>query len=197
MSRLIILTGKSSSGKSYAQDRLVTYYGFKPLVLCTTRPMRPNENQGIDYLFITEDAFKKRIEEDRFVYYATFNAYAEDMGELQTWYYGLSKYQLNCDTVVVTDIDNVKKIRDYYEGEGNDVEVVMLNVDEETREQRARNRQGDKFSMDEWIRRLMDETRCYSVDKINRLVDTVIDNTDPKAIDKYMGEVDKHGRIIH
>ena len=71
MSRLIILTGKSSSGKSYTQDRLVTYYGFKPLVLCTTRPMRPNENQGIDYLFITEDAFKKRIEEDRFVYYAT------------------------------------------------------------------------------------------------------------------------------
>jgi hypothetical protein len=73
----------------------------------------------------------------------------------------------------------------------------MLNVDEETREQRARKRQGNKFSMDEWIRRLMDETRCYSVEKINILVDTVIDNTDPNAIDKYMCEVDKHGRIVH
>lgn len=187
MSRLIIICGKTASGKNYTQDRLVTYYGFKPLVLCTTRPMRPNEKQGIDYIFITEDAFKKRIEEDKFVYYATFNAYAEDGGELQTWYYGLSKYELNCDTVVVTDIDNVEAIKDYYESQGNDVEVLMVDADLELREQRARKRQGNKFSLDEWLRRIMDETMCYTPEKIERLVDVVIDNTDPKAIDKYMG----------
>lgn len=186
MSRLIIICGKTASGKNYTQDRLVTYYGFKPLVLCTTRPMRPNEKQGIDYIFITEDAFKKRIEEDKFVYYATFNAYAEDGGELQTWYYGLSKYELNCDTVVVTDIDNVEAIKDYYESQGNDVEVIMVDADLELREQRARKRQGNKFSLDEWLRRVMDETMCYTSEKIERLVDTVIDNTDPKSIDKYM-----------
>lgn len=186
MSRLIILTGQSSSGKDTAQDKLISDYGYRPLILYTTRPMRPNEQNGVDYVFVTEESFKNHIDTDVFVYYATFNAYEEDGGDLHTWYYGLRKRKLKSNSVVVTDIDHIKPIKDFYESLGDEVVVVMLDVPVEEREQRARNRQGDSFCMDEWLRRVMDETVCYSADKINELVDIVVDNTRVDAIDDLM-----------
>jgi guanylate kinase len=186
MSRLFIIIGKSASGKDTAQKKLVDKYGFTPLVLYTTRPKRDNEKRGVDYHFVTDEEFNQLIEDDQFIYHATFHAYEKDGGELQSWQYGLRKRRLNGDTVVVTDIDNVEAVRDYYEGRGDEVTVIMLEVVLEERESRARERQGDKFSLDEWIRRTIDEFNCYSSDKVYALSDVIIDNTEQNAIDMYM-----------
>ena len=59
----------------------------------------------------------------------------------------------------------------------------------ETREERARKRQGNEFSLDEWIRRTMDEMRCYTIDKIVDLCDYVVDNEKEGAIEEFFKEV--------
>ena len=55
-------------------------------VSATTRKKRENEKEGIDYFFITEDEFKKKIKKDEFVewekfydyYYGTYKSFIED-----------------------------------------------------------------------------------------------------------------------
>ena len=41
-------------------------------VSMTTRQPRAGEVDGVDYYFVTEEEFKKRIEENRFLEYANF-----------------------------------------------------------------------------------------------------------------------------
>ncbi len=41
-------------------------------VSATTRPPRANERNGVDYYFLTEDEFEKRIENDEFLEWAEF-----------------------------------------------------------------------------------------------------------------------------
>ena len=87
---------------------------------------------------------------------------------------------------MVVDIDHVEPIKKYYSKLGHRVAVVMLDIDEETREQRARDRQGDTFSLDEWIRRNIDETMCYTPDKIAKIVDVRMVRNDDGMIEALM-----------
>ena len=189
MNRLYILTGKTASGKSTAESHLVNKYGVKSLVLTTTRPKRPHEVDGVDYEFVTDKEFNTLASKGRFIYSTIFNAFEKDGGELQSWQYGLIKQPLQKDSVVVTDIDHVKVIKDYYEGLGVEVIVIYFMATIETREQRARDRQGDDFSLDEWIRRTMDETMCYTIDKITDLCDYIVDNELEGSIEKFFKDV--------
>lgn len=47
-------------------------------IIDTTRPMRPGEENGRDYLFVTREEFECEIEQDSFLEY----------GELKGYYYG-------------------------------------------------------------------------------------------------------------
>ena len=65
----------------------------------TTRPKRPNEREGADYFFVTEEQFKDLIEKDEFVEWALVHGY----------YYGTSKkfieMELSKGYDIVLDID--------------------------------------------------------------------------------------------
>lgn len=58
--KLIVITGRSGSGKDSVLDRLllnpqVVEKGFKKLVTHATRPIRPGEVEGSSYYFISEE----------------------------------------------------------------------------------------------------------------------------------------------
>ena len=57
---MIVIIGESASGKTTLQKRFVEanpeYHG---VVSYTTRPMRPGEQDGVDYHFVTMDQFQK------------------------------------------------------------------------------------------------------------------------------------------
>ena len=186
MSNIIIITGKSASGKDYTQKYIAKHYGYAPLCIATTRPKRPNEEDGVDYFFMTEWEFKENIKNDRFIYHTTFNAILKDGAEPETWYYGLLKLDVSANSTVVVDIDHIEPIRKYYTELGHEVVTIMLDIDAETRELRAKKRQGDSFSMDEWIRRSMDEAICYSPQKVESLVDIRMVRNDDGMIDALM-----------
>lgn len=70
-SKLIIISGPSGVGKSTVVRKLIDESGM-PLELsvsATTRPKRPQEEHGKQYLFLSDDAFKKHVEQNDFLEY--------------------------------------------------------------------------------------------------------------------------------
>ncbi|MBO5414069.1 MAG: guanylate kinase [Bacilli bacterium] len=68
---LIVISGPSGAGKGTICERLKEQN--KNIWLSTsmtTREPRGNEKNGVEYFFVTEEEFKKKIEEDGFLEYA-------------------------------------------------------------------------------------------------------------------------------
>lgn len=80
--RLYIISGPSGVGKSTLIKRLVNSVDKMEVVVAfTTRAMRPNEKEGIDYHFISKERFKSLMLQDELLEYFEF----------QDQYYGAIK----------------------------------------------------------------------------------------------------------
>lgn len=68
---LVVLSGPSGVGKKTVIDRVLAETpGYSRAVTATTRQPRPGEQDGVDYLFLTEEEFVARIERDEFLEHA-------------------------------------------------------------------------------------------------------------------------------
>lgn len=68
---LLILAGPAGVGKSTLCDRLVREVpGFERVITATTRPPRPNEENGRDYHFLSEADFDRRLQAGEFLEWA-------------------------------------------------------------------------------------------------------------------------------
>lgn len=82
---MIILLGKTASGKDTIQQFLINNFGYKKLTTYTTRPMRKGEKQDINYHFISEEEFKEKISHGFFLEHKVYHT------EFGDWYYGSAK----------------------------------------------------------------------------------------------------------
>ena len=71
---LIILSGPSGVGKETVRTRLMKIKKFELIysISMTTRKPRNQEVDGVNYYFVTQEEFKKNIENDNFLEYAKF-----------------------------------------------------------------------------------------------------------------------------
>ncbi|MBP3482334.1 MAG: guanylate kinase [Alistipes sp.] len=68
MGKLIIFSAPSGSGKTTIVKRLLEKFPrFEFSISATSRAPRGNERNGIDYYFLSQDEFRKAVEEDRFI----------------------------------------------------------------------------------------------------------------------------------
>ena len=68
---VIVISGPSGVGKDAALERMKERrLPFHFVVTATTRPPRPGEVHGRDYLFLSKDEFADMIEKDQFLEYA-------------------------------------------------------------------------------------------------------------------------------
>lgn len=74
---LIVLSGPSGAGKDAVLHRMKERgLPFHFVVTATTRPQRPDEIDGVDYIFISQDAFAGMIDRDELLEYAiVYNDY--------------------------------------------------------------------------------------------------------------------------
>lgn len=97
---ILVLSGPSGAGKSSLIKKIEKRIGaFYFSISTTTRPIREGELEGVHYHFVTQDEFKKDIEDEHFLEYALVHGN----------YYGTSikpvKKALNEGKIVIFDID--------------------------------------------------------------------------------------------
>jgi guanylate kinase len=105
---LVILSGPSGVGKDAALARLkVLDRPWHFVVTATTRPQRPDEQDGVDYIFLDTETFLKMKERDEFLEYA----------EVYGRWYGVPRSQVRQglesgqDVILKIDVQGAETVR--------------------------------------------------------------------------------------
>lgn len=142
MSKILVICGKSASGKDTLQNYLVENYDFINLVSHTTRPPRPYEIKGKDYYFVCKDEFLRMEDKNMFVETREYKVNSENGNDI--WYYGLSKLELGItkilNTVVILDLKGTIELAEYIGWEN--MFVVYLQCNPDVRLNRMKSRGG-------------------------------------------------------
>lgn len=107
---LFVFTGPSGAGKStICRAVLKDLSGISFSVSHTTRPVRPDEVDGRDYYFVSEESFESLLSDGRFVEYAKVHGYR----------YGTSRDQLeeklgHGDALLDVDVQGASQLRSRY-----------------------------------------------------------------------------------
>jgi guanylate kinase len=160
---IFVLNGFSGSGKDTILKELIKQnQDLYPIVTNSSRPIRENEINGVDYNFISKEDFLSAIQNDEMLEYRAYNV--DFNGKKDTWYYGVSKNSISDDKshIIVLDIKGAKVLKEVY---GKRVTLIYIHVNDDERKQRAIAR-GD-FDEVEWNRRLQDDRTLFDNQKIN------------------------------
>ena len=71
--KLVVISGPSGAGKTSVCRALKTNPNVEFSVSATTRAMRDGEQDGVDYHFLTRADFQRRMEENQFLEWASYN----------------------------------------------------------------------------------------------------------------------------
>ena len=174
---MIVISGKTASGKNAVVDKMVKNYKFKTIVTYTTRPKRKGEKDGKTYHFISEDEFKTKIEEGFFAEYNSFNT------EFGTWYYGSAKDDYvgsNDKTVIILTPTGVQAIKDL----GYDVKSIYLYANETTIKERLVKRGDTKSEAD---RRVLADRVDFK--GFENLADKIVYNNGKADLDEVIRKI--------
>ena len=104
---LLVVSGLSGAGKTTVAQRLLAENeSLKRVVTCTTRAPREGETDGVDYYFLSDDEFSRRLAADDFLEHA--EVYGQRYGTLR-----LSVNELlaaGCDVLLVNDVQGAVTI---------------------------------------------------------------------------------------
>ena len=106
MKKLITITGCTSSGKTFIQDAVVRVNdNISKIVSTTSRPIRVNEKEGIDYYYISRSKAIEMLDLNGFIEYRKYDVI--DLEGNNTWYYGISKEEVlnNKSDIAITIVD--------------------------------------------------------------------------------------------
>lgn len=125
MSR-IILVGKAASGKDHLRKKLESK-GFRYGISYTTRPPRPEEKDGIDYYFLSDDEFNSMIEKNEWHEWVSFNG----------WKYGTTKNQFEEDHLFIMTPVGISHLS---EDDRKQSFIIYLDIDQDKRRNRLNSR---------------------------------------------------------
>ena len=166
---LIILMGKTASGKDTIQRELADTYGYEQLMSSTDRPMRPGEEYGVQYNFRTSSELDKMIANGEMLECRAYEV-VNKSGNTNIRRYGLEKpYDMDIENkkyVTVLPPSAIKSVIENVPANSN-VQLYYLNTPDDIRKDRCSKR-GD-FNELEWNRRLITDSKDFSPDIIKNL----------------------------
>ena len=178
---LIVLTGKTASGKDTIIAKLLEKFpDFKKVITTTSRILRTGEINGIDYNFVSKEDFKDKITQ------GDFEEYVEYGGNL----YGTEKSQLNTEGDLIWRIDPSRagQIKDLIKNKK--LLVIYLTVDDATVYKRLKLR---GLSQQEIDNRMRDDKVFWEKYKEN--YDFVVENIPGQldlTLDKIVEIIEDH-----
>lgn len=163
---MIIITGASATGKTVTALELQKKYGLKKAITTTTRQKRINEQDGVDYFYLSKEQFEAKQKQGKFVETTLYN----------NNYYGCGIDQIDDNKVVVVDPNGLHaflKLKDSH------IVTFLLVCSDEIRNNRMKQR-GD--NIDKIAERMNNDKHDFSLEKIGK-TDHII-NTESLTIDE-------------
>ena len=134
---IYIFSGPSGAGKSSViKEVMAGMNGLGYSVSHTSRPPRHNETNGVDYHFVSEDTFRRMIDEGAFVEWATVyeHLYGTSVEGLR------SQTEKGIDVILDIDSQGAKNIRSFFM---DSILIYILPPSLEALEKRLRARATD------------------------------------------------------
>ncbi|MCD7736831.1 MAG: guanylate kinase [Lachnospiraceae bacterium] len=168
MGKLFYIMGKSATGKDTIYEALLARedLGLYPFVMCTTRPVRAKETDGVQYHFVTADDLDRMQREGKVI---ELRSYDTVQG---IWYY----FTADSDAVdlehfsylALGTLESYEKIRNYYGVER--VVPLYIEVEDRLRLERSMKREGKQAVPDysEMCRRYLADQEDFSEENIMR-----------------------------
>lgn len=182
---LIILTGKTASGKDTIKLTLLKNYpSLKKVITTTSRTPRANEQDGSDYRFLTRTEFEDKIKNN------VFAEFVEYGGNL----YGTAKKELEqvlqTDTLWKIDPSRAGEVRNFIKRSFpadlaeeliKRVLVIYINAPDKTILERLQKR---NLTQGEIEKRMLDDKKIW--DKYRDSYDFVVENQTNKLKDTLL-----------
>lgn len=162
---MIIILGKTSSGKDSILNKLVAEHNFKKAITYTTRPMRDGEFQGITYHYLTDEEFNNKVKEGFFAEYKTYET------AFGIWKYGSSKDSYassDSKTIIILTPDGYRDVLDTLDEKPT---AIYIYANNKTIKERLKKR-GD--SKEEAERRLRHDNEDFK--GVENIVDKIVYN---------------------
>ena len=178
---LLVLMGKSCSGKDTIANELVNKHGYESLVSYTTRPMRDDEIQDQTYHFISEDEFINKINNGFFLEYRKYLSAKNGL-----WYYGTAKedYEKESKMISILTPDGVNTLI----SKGINPKVIYIYANQITIKNRLLKRGDNK---EESERRMKADNVDFRGAEM--LANRIIYNNEGKELSDVVNEVLKWG----
>lgn len=153
--RIIAIIGEAGCGKDSLVERLITKNKelFHKIIPCTTRPLRENEVNGVQYHFLSTNEFWK--------YASSQDDYIIDQTCFKGWYYGARASDLSNDKINI-GVFNPSGVNQIIKNSNLDVKIVQLKVDPIKRMQRQLYRESNP-NVSEIARRFLSDEKDFQV----------------------------------
>lgn len=165
MNKIILLAGKSGSGKTAIAKILATKYGLSQIQSYTTRPQRNNDECG--HIFVAEEEFDFITEVEPIAAYTSYNGYE----------YCATGRQVDANDIYVIDPKGIEYFKEKYKGNKNSF-VVYINSDESIRIKRMKER-GDTEK--QILKRIKTDEREFQ--NFEEKADYIIENSKDSNLD--------------
>ncbi len=154
---IFILSAPSGAGKTtISRAALEQIDGLQPSVSLTTRDPRDNEKDGLDYHFVSEDEFKRRLAQNELAESArVFDAsYGTPRAPLDS--------AISCGRDILLDIDvqGARQIRAHYPCEAVTIFVLPPSFGDLERRLRGRGTE-DEAAISRRLQRAREEAKVY------------------------------------
>ena len=120
--KIIALFGKAGAGKDTIQQWIISRHNLHGIVSCTTRPPRDYEENGVDYHFLSNEDFTRKV----------LNGTMLEATEFRGWFYGTPLDSLSLDKINV-GVFNIAGIDALLEDTRLEVYPVIVYAPDKTR----------------------------------------------------------------
>ncbi len=186
--RVIIISGPSGVGKDSVIEKLrVVYPDAQYVVTATSRPMRPEEINGVHYIFLDRDEFERQIEEGEFIEHALVyeNLYGVPKRPIQ------EALQRGQHVIIKVDVKGAATLRRKI---SNTASLFLLPESMESLFYRLRDRKTEKDS----VLRKRFRTACEELERVGEF-DYVVCNESNKlddALDNIVAIIEAEQRRV-